>query len=72
MVRTATVKYIQTYDANGAVIFREYYNLVNDPAENTNLLGDGTTANDPSAAQVTTVRNLLNTYATCTGAACVR
>jgi len=34
MVRTATVKYIQTYDATGAVIFREYYDLVADPIEN--------------------------------------
>jgi arylsulfatase A-like enzyme len=72
MVRTNTVKYIQTYNASGAVIFREYYNLAADPAENTNLLGDGTTANDPPAAQVTTLRNLLNAYATCAGTGCVR
>jgi N-acetylglucosamine-6-sulfatase len=72
MVRTATVKYIQTYDTSGAVIFREYYNLVNDPNENTNLLADGTTSNDPPASQITSLTNLLNTYATCVGAACVR
>ncbi len=53
MLRTATVKYIQTYNANGAVvIFREYYDLTVDPIENVNLLADGTTANDPPAATV--------------------
>ena len=72
MVRTATVKYIQTYNASGAVIFREYYRLGSDPAENANLLGDASTANDPPAAEITTLRNLLNAYATCAGAACVK
>ena len=48
MVRTATTKYVQTYNATGAVIAREYYDLTNDPAENTNLLGDSSTTNDPS------------------------
>jgi N-acetylglucosamine-6-sulfatase len=72
MVRTATVKYIQTYNTSGAVIFREYYDLVNDRAENTNLLGDGTTANDPPPAQITSLTNLLNAYSTCTGTSCVR
>jgi hypothetical protein len=72
MVRTATVKYIQTYDASGAVVFREYYNLLNDPNENTNLLADGTTSNDPPASQITSLTNLLNAYATCFGNACVR
>ena len=32
------------------MIAREYYNLTADPAENTNLLGDANTANDPPAA----------------------
>ena len=50
MVRTSTVKYVHTYNAQGAIIAREYYNLTNDPAENTNLLGDATSGNDPPAA----------------------
>ena len=33
MVRTATAKYVQTYNPQGAVIAREYYNLTADPAE---------------------------------------
>ena len=48
MVRTATAKYIQTYNATGAVIAREYYNLISDPAENTNLLGDCNTSQRPA------------------------
>lgn len=71
MVRTATAKYIQTYNTTGAVTFREYYNLASDPVENVNLLGDGNTANDPPASQVTALRNRLNAFATCAGPACV-
>jgi N-acetylglucosamine-6-sulfatase len=71
MVRTSTVKYIQTYDATGAVTFREYYNLVADPAENLNLLGDASTANDPPATTVTALRNRLNAFAVCAGATCL-
>ena len=73
MVRTATAKYIQTYNAAGtAVTFREYYNLVSDPNELTNLLGDASTANDPPAATLSAMTNTLNAMATCAGTACVR
>ena len=72
MIRTATTKYVHTYNAQGAVIAREYYNLTSDPAENTNLLGDASTANDPSATTLTNLVNRLNAFATCTGAACVQ
>jgi arylsulfatase A-like enzyme len=72
MVRRGQVKYIQTYDAAGAVTFREYYDLATDRAENTNLLADGDPANDPPAAEVASLRTLLDTFATCAGTACVR
>ncbi len=71
MVRTANAKYVQTYSATGAVIAREYYNLTNDPAENTNLLGDGNAANDPPASTINNLTTRLNTFRTCAGAACV-
>jgi arylsulfatase A-like enzyme len=71
MVRTRTAKYIQTYDTSGAVSFREYYDLVADPAENLNLLGDGTSANDPPASTITALRTQLTAFSTCSGAACV-
>ena len=76
MVRTRVggnlVKYVHTYTSDGTVIAREYYNLTSDPAENTNLLGDANSGNDPPATTVTSLRTLLNTYATCSGSACVR
>ena len=72
MVRTNTAKYIQTYNSTGTVIFREYYDLVADPSENANLLGDGNSSNDPSTAQITSLTNRLNSLATCAGAPCLR
>lgn len=71
MIRTATVKYIQTYDQTGAVIFREYYNLTADPQEFTNLLNDGNPANDPPAAERSALAARLNALATCAGRSCV-
>jgi N-acetylglucosamine-6-sulfatase len=72
MVRTATAKYIQTRNTTGGIIAREYYNLTNDPAENLNLLGDSSSANDPPASTITAMTNQLNAFATCTGSACVK
>lgn len=71
MVRTSTVKYIQTYATNGTVNFKEYYDLVADPAENVNLLKDGNPANDPPAGQLAALAATLNAFATCAGSACV-
>ena len=72
MIRTATTKYVHTYDAQGALIAREYYDLAGDPAENTNLLGDATTTNDPPAGTLTDLATRLDAFATCAGASCVR
>ncbi len=72
MVRTANAKYVQTYNPAGAIIAREYYNLANDPAENTNLLGDSNAANDPPASTITALTNQLNAFRTCAGSGCVQ
>lgn len=72
MVRTRTVKYIQTYNTDGTVAFREYYNLVSDPDELTNILKDGTKKNDPPVAELTALTNQLDAMASCAGASCVR
>ena len=72
MVRTPTVKYVHTFDAQGQVIAREYYNLANDPNELTNLLGDSSSANDPPATTISSLQSQLNTFATCRGSSCVR
>jgi N-acetylglucosamine-6-sulfatase len=71
MVRTAAAKYVQTYDSGGAIIAKEYYDLSKDPAENTNLLGDATTANDPPASTISSMTSRLNAFATCSGSTCV-
>jgi arylsulfatase A-like enzyme len=72
MIRTSTVKYIQTYNAHGTVTAREFYNLTNDPAENRNLLGDRDTSNDPPAATIHNLATQLDAFSTCAGATCVR
>lgn len=70
-VRTLTDKYVETYDASGDVIATEYYDLIADPDENLNLLGDKNTANDPPAWVITNKKRDLQQQSTCTGAACV-
>jgi arylsulfatase A-like enzyme len=72
MVRTPTAKYVQTYNTSGAVIAREYYNLTADPAENTNLLGDASTTNNPPVATISAMTTQLNAFASCAGSSCVR
>ena len=71
MVRTATVEVHPDLRGTGAVSFREYYDLVADPAENTNLLGDASTANDPPAAELSALVSRLGALSTCRGSACV-
>lgn len=47
-LRTDAIQYVEYYDdGSGEVIFREYYDLVNDPWQLVNLLGDADPANDP-------------------------
>lgn len=71
MVRSPTVKFVLTYNAQGGVIFREYYNLANDPNEHTNLLGDSTSANDPPPSTISDLTARLNAFAACGGSTCV-
>jgi hypothetical protein len=63
-------KYIETYDTNGNVAFREYYRLQTDPGELTNVLRDASTANDPPAAELTQLAQQLAAARTCSGALC--
>jgi arylsulfatase A-like enzyme len=48
-IRTSTYQYVEYYDrtAQESVAYREYYDLVADPYQLTNVLGDSTSANDP-------------------------
>jgi len=44
---THEYQYIEYYEPNGDIRFREYYDLDQDPWELVNLLGDGRAGNDP-------------------------
>ncbi len=46
-LRTEEAQYTEYYDEEGEVFFREYYDLVEDPWQLTNLLADGDPHNDP-------------------------
>ncbi len=68
-LRTDTAQYAEWYNATtGALTDREYYNLVDDPLQLVNLLGDGSTANDPNVASWSA---RLAAARKCVGSACV-
>ena len=62
---TPTYEYAEWYNDDGSLYFREYYDLVNDPLELTNLYADGVTGNDPPiaplSAQLTADRGCAGT-----------
>jgi arylsulfatase A-like enzyme len=65
---TPTYQYTEWYDVNtGAITFREYYDVVNDPWQLQNLLGDATTGNDPDVASL---HAQLAADRACSGTAC--
>jgi arylsulfatase A-like enzyme len=70
-LRTATYQYTEYYEEDGvSVQYREYYDLVNDPWQLTNLLGDSNTANDPSPALLATLSDQLRRDRLCSGLTC--
>ena len=67
-IRTRTSQYIETYaEGTGAVVFREYYDLVDDPFQLTNLLGDGDPLNDPPPDEVTRLSLQIDRDRRCRG-----
>jgi len=68
-ITTDQYQYTEYYDpANPTVIvFREYYNMVNDPWQLVNLLNDGNPGNDPN---LTPLHNLLVAQKACAGSTC--
>ncbi|MGH9000470.1 MAG: sulfatase family protein [Acidimicrobiia bacterium] len=46
-LRDSARQYVEWYDDDGSVVFRDYYDLVADPGQLENLLADGDPANDP-------------------------
>ena len=65
-VRTDTFMYAE-YRRNGTLLESEYYDLVADPYELVNLLGDGNPGNDPDLGQA---RQLLDGFRVCSGSTC--
>jgi arylsulfatase A-like enzyme len=64
---TSGYEYTEWYDSQGTIAFREYYDLSTDPWELQNLLVDGTTANDPDVAALSTQ---LTADRACKGSTC--
>lgn len=48
-IRTAAYQYVEYYDREGELMEREYYDLIEDPFQLTNLFGDADPDNDPDA-----------------------
>lgn len=68
-LRTDTEQYTEWYSAtSGAITDREYYDLTQDPLQLTNLLKDGSTANDPDTSAWS---GRLAQARTCVGRACL-
>jgi arylsulfatase A-like enzyme len=51
-IRTKDRQYIESFDREGQVVFREYYDLRRDPFELDNLLHDGDPSNDPDVSRL--------------------
>jgi arylsulfatase A-like enzyme len=64
------VHYVE-YKTNSGDRVREYYNLAADPAEDLNLLGDSSTANNPPAAELSALSSRLATLRTAAGPAMI-
>jgi arylsulfatase A-like enzyme len=60
-------QYVEWYDDDGSVSFREYYDLADDPWQLDNVLADGQPGNDPPVASLSVE---LSAARRCVGAAC--
>jgi arylsulfatase A-like enzyme len=68
-IRSATFQYIEWYndEAGTSLRVREYYDLVKDPWQLDNLLGDGNPAHAPPDATLADLAARLARYRTCQG-----
>jgi arylsulfatase A-like enzyme len=65
-----TSQYVEYYDEDGNVTFREYYDLIQDPWQLTNALGDALPGNDPSPVELADLSARLAAERECAGAEC--
>ena len=67
-IRTRSSQYVEYYGDDGVTpVFREYYDLEEDPWQLVNLLGDGNRANDPD---LTATKGHLTAAKNCAGPGC--
>lgn len=67
-LRTDRYQYVEYYEQDLETIrFREYYDLVDDPWQLENLLGDGDGSNDPDVSQIS---RRMNELWDCSGQGC--
>jgi arylsulfatase A-like enzyme len=66
-IRTAEFQYTEYYDRHGELMEREYYDLVADPFQLTNLFGDRDPSNDPDADAL---HLRIETYRDCVAGLC--
>jgi arylsulfatase A-like enzyme len=66
-MRTAEFLYTEYYGTDGSMLFREYYDLVEDPWELDNLLNDGQEGNDPSGSLLERLSGALARLGRCVG-----
>ena len=69
-IRTHDYQYVQYYFKDGRVRFREFYDLVNDPWQTNNLLGDADVGNDPSPFVLKQLETQLERDRVCAGLTC--
>lgn len=63
-------QYIEYYEQGSIPSFREYYDLITDPWQLTNLLNDGDPTNDPSLEEQIQFKETLDQDRQCVGSAC--
>lgn len=65
--RSKDIQYIEYYDSNGVVTYREYYDLATDPFQLENLLDNGDVLDDPEWLTLSTE---LRDMRDCSGESC--
>jgi arylsulfatase A-like enzyme len=64
---TKRYEYVEYTDRTGSVVFREYYDIITDPYELNNLLGDRVSSNDPDVGALS---RELSRLRACAGDTC--
>lgn len=69
-IATPAHNYIEWYEADGTVAFREFYDRQADPYQLVNLLGDSIQSNDPASTLVASLSAQIALDRNCSGANC--